>query len=297
MDKFNTDSVIGVDMGGTKIGAGLVSHNQVLKHAFKSIDGNAAKEIVLSDLILCIDELMDDEVKGIGVGVPSLVDVKTGTVLNVQNIPSWDEVPVGDILHQRYGVPIYVNNDANCFAVGEKYFGEGKPYDHFIGITLGTGVGGGVFLNQQLYEGVNCCAGEFGSISYLDSIYEDYCSGKFFREKIGVDGKIVSERAMQGDKEALRAFSDYGEHLGHLIQTILFAYDAEAIIIGGSIRKDYDFFEASMRSVLEEFPYGHCIEKLNIHVSKLKDSPVLGAAALYWDAMVKAESSLFLGTK
>jgi len=284
MEAHKEDLVVGVDMGGTKIGAGLVSGSQVIRRSVKAIDNTQSKEQILSELMGVIDELIQDDVCGIGVGVPSLVDVVTGTVRCVQNIPSWDEVPLADLLWERYQLPAYVNNDANCFAAGEKYFGQGKPFSNFVGITLGTGLGGGVVVDNHLYSGNNCCAGEIGSIPYLDSIFEDYCSGKFFRDKVGSEGKAVSEAAARGDATALEAMKAYGEHLAKLVQTLLFTYDPEAIILGGSIRKDFEFFSPALLEGLKSFPYQHCIERLTIRVSDLADSPVLGAAALYWDA-------------
>lgn len=289
MELAKESLVIGVDMGGTKIGAGLVKGTEVIKRSVKGIDNTQSKERILSDLMIVIDELMQEGVLGIGVGVPSLVDVASGTVYSVQNIPSWDMVPVAELLKERYRVPVYVNNDANCFAIGEKYYGQGNPFSNFVGITLGTGLGGGVIVDDYLYTGSNCCAGEFGSIPYLDSIFEDYCSGKFFREKIGTDGKAVSEAAAAGDASALEAMRAYGGHLAQLIQTILFAYDPEAIILGGSIRKDFEYFGPTLMEKIRSFPYAHCIERLKICVSDLSDSPVLGAAALYWDAKMKEQ--------
>ena len=161
MNLQNTNSfVIGVDMGGTKIGAGLISGQEVIERRVKGINNRESKERILSDLMLVIDELMRDDLLGIGVGVPSLVDVKSGTVYGVQNIPSWDVVPLAEILRERYKVPVYVNNDANCFAIGEKYYGAGQEFSNFVGVTLGTGLGGGVIVDDYLYAGSNCCAGE-----------------------------------------------------------------------------------------------------------------------------------------
>lgn len=291
----SNDRVIGVDMGGTKIHAGLVSRNHVQERSLRQVNGAARKEKVLADLILCIEELMQDSVQGIGVGVPSLVDVTSGTVYQMQNIPSWDEVHLGEILRERFAVPVYVNNDANCFAIGEKYYGAGKHHANFVGLTLGTGLGGGVVIHDRLYEGTSCCAGEFGSIPYLESIFEDYCSGKFFKRLLGMEGRVVSEQARAGEHAAIRAMHAFGEHLGNLLQTILFAYDPEAVIFGGSIRRDFPLFEPGVRHALQRFPYVHCVERLKLYASSLADSPVLGAAALYWDAHAKREQGESLG--
>ena len=102
-----------------------------------------------------ISKMMTPQTRGIGVGVPSVLDSETGVVYNVANIPSWIEVPLKDILESEFNVPVYINNDSNCFTLGEKKFGEGRPFKHLVGVTLGTGVGAGIIINDHLYGGSN----------------------------------------------------------------------------------------------------------------------------------------------
>lgn len=281
--------VIGVDMGATKINVGLVSNNEVqIKNLF-AFDSQQSQTDIISDLMDGISELMTDSVVGIGIGVPSLVDVETGTVYDVQNIPSWKEVPLKKLLEERYNIPVCVNNDANCFAIGEKYFGAGKDIHNFVGLTLGTGLGGGIVIHDQLYSGRNCGAGEFGSVPYKDYIFESYCSGKFFKNDEDLNGKIISERARKNDPEAISIFNEYGTHLGELILTVLYSLDPDAILLGGSVCHDFKFFEKSMWEKISEFPYKRSIERLQILPSALVDSAVLGAAALYFDAIASGK--------
>ena len=115
---------------------------------------------------------------------------------------------------------------------------------------------------------------------YLDSIVEDYCSGKFFANQFQENGYDMFARAQHGDKEALEAFRQYGHHLGKAIQMILFSVDPEAIILGGSIAGSREIFEASMQETLQEFPYKHMIDKLKIVQATNKDAGVIGAASL-----------------
>ena len=276
-------TIIGVDMGGTNIDVGRVEKNQIDK--FKSFDVSAqgTKEKILDEVINAIYSVFDEHVAGIGIGVPSLVDVNKGIVYNVQNIPSWDEVYLKDILEEQFGIPVYVNNDANCFTVGEKYFGTGKRFSNIVGITLGTGLGAGIIINNRLYSGVNCGAGEFGSISYKDKIFEYYCSGQFFENVHGTKGHILFEKAKNNNSNALEIFGEFGYHLGKAIQTILFSVDPEAIILGGSVSRSYPYFSDAMWESVNLFPYKHSLKNLVIEVTSQPHISILGAAALYYE--------------
>jgi glucokinase len=228
--------------------------------------------------------LIDDEVKAIGIGVPSVVDVKLGIVYDVIHIPSWKEVHLKELLENRYHIPVFVNNDANCFALGEHYFGKGKGVDDMIGLTIGTGLGAGVIINNHLYAGKNCGAGEFGMVDYLDNNYEFYASGSFFQNVYGLSGEEVFKKAKSGDKEALKLYEELGTHLGNAIKMILYTYDTGLIILGGSVQLAFDFFEKAMWERIRTFGFPKSIEGLQVKTSALQNSGILGAAALYYDA-------------
>ncbi|MGM0375511.1 MAG: ROK family protein, partial [Bacteroidota bacterium] len=183
---------------------------------------------------------------------------------------------------EHFGVPVYVNNDANCFAAGERYFGKGKDYDDFVGLTSGTGLGAGIIKDGRLMSDQNCGAGEFGMIPYLDHNYEHYCSGQFFSRQ-GIPGHLAAEKAVLGDHTALNLFRSYGKHLGNAMKTIIFAMDPAAIILGGSVAKSFVFFEDAFMKELKTFPYKRTIRKLEIKTSEMTDVAIAGAAALYYE--------------
>jgi len=236
---------------------------------------------VLEMLYSVIDSCFDDNTKSIGIGVPSVVDIEKGIVYDVVNIPSWKIVPLKDILESRYKVPVYVNNDANCFALGEKYYGKAKDCKSLVGLTIGTGMGSGLIFNGKLYEGKNCCAGEFGNIPYLNSNFERYCSGQFFSEEKSISAIDAFNQAVLGDQAAIQLFSEFGFHMGQAIKSILYAYDPEIIIIGGSLTKAYDFFKPAMFGAIQNFDYRNVLTNLKIEISELENSAIYGAAALY----------------
>jgi len=173
-----------------------------------------------------------------------------------------------------------LENDANCFALGEKFFGKAKPYQNVICLSLGTGLGSGIIIDNKLYTGHQFMAGEFGGIKYLDSDYETYCSGKFFNWKYGHDALYYSELAVQGDKGALAIFREFGFHIGQLIQAVIYAYGPQAIILGGSLSKSFDFFRNGMDTSLADFPHQHVLKGVHINLSENAFIPVLGASTL-----------------
>jgi glucokinase len=277
-------AIIGVDLGGTKVGIGRVENGRIVRHVSAAVSAQGTERQIIDEVVAAVEQVFDPEVAGIGVGVPSVVDVEKGIVYDVQNIPSWKEVRIKDILENRFGRPVYVNNDANCFAVGEKHFGKGGRFRHLVGLIVGTGLGAGIILNGRLYSGPNCGAGEFGMILYKDTILEHYASGQFFVRNYGIRGEEVHSRAERGDPEARAIFDRFGVHLGDALMIIMLAVDPEAIILGGSVSRDFPFFEKAMRERMKVFPYHKTLERVVIEVSAEPRIAILGAAALYLDA-------------
>jgi glucokinase len=280
-------SILGVDLGGTNVRAGLVKNDRLVKVVSSPIHGQGSQQEVLEQVCRVIDPLVKKELKGIGVGVPSVVDLKNGIIYDVVNIPSWKRVPLKAFLEKRYHLPVYINNDANCFAVGEKYFGQAKKYENVVGLIVGTGLGAGVIANGKLYPGANCGAGEFGMISYLERNHEYYASGQFFKNVYKTSGRELFERASLGDKEARRIFAEFGAHLGEAVKTILYAVDPDIIILGGSVSQAYRFFRQAMWESIKAFVYSLVLKNIKIGVSRVRNIAILGAAALYYDALKK----------
>lgn len=277
--------LIGVDLGGTNITAVLIEETKVLRQFTCPTPFDQNKEVVVDAITGAITEVFDDKITGIGVGVPGLVDLEHNLVLDVVNIPSWDVVPLKQLLEERFHKPVYVNNDANCFALGEKYYGKGKAYRNFVGITIGTGLGAGIVINDHLYPGRYCGAGEFGTVYYMDKTVEAYASGQFFKDR-NLSGKELAKQAAAGDPEALKLFNELGKHIGRAIANVLYALAPEAVILGGSVSHSFPFFESGMRWVLEnEFPYQRLYKSLKIETSELDNSSGLGASSLVLDAL------------
>lgn len=273
------NNIIGVDLGGTHIKGGRIFNSKIETKLQTNTMAHIGGQKSLEQLYGLIDKLIKPETNALGIGVPSVVDRHKGIIYNVQNIKNWDEVHLKSILEEKYSIPVYVDNDANCFAMGEKIFGKGRNFQNFVGITIGTGLGGGIIQNNHLLNDANCGSGEFGELPYLDSIIEAYCSSGFFT-KHGTTGYDCYVQAQQGDLRAIELFSEFGRHMATLIKMIVLTIDPEAIIMGGSIAKAYPHFEPSLKLELTNFVYPKSIKRLSLLTSDLSDSGIKGAAAL-----------------
>lgn len=271
---------VGIDLGGTTIRAGLVEDGAVRVVHEEPTPADGPAEAVLEQIFALLDRLPIDGAASIGAGVPSVVDVDTGVVYDVQNIPSWTEVPLKDRLETRYDVPAYVQNDANCFALAEYHFGAARGQSPMVGLIVGTGFAGGIVVDGTLVSGHNCGAGEFGTVPYRDGIYEHYCAGQFFEREYGVTGEVAYERATEGDERAQAMFEAFGTHLGRAVQLVLYTIDPAHIVLGGSVRHAYPFFKATMWEEIETFAFPRTLDTLTLERSVLDYAGVLGAAAL-----------------
>lgn len=274
------ENIIGVDIGGTSMVGGRIEDENIVEQISVDTQAEEGGDTTLGVLIDLVASLITKETKAIGVGVPSVVDRERGIVYNVQNIKDWDKVHLKSVLEEQFKVPVYIDNDANCFAYGEKIYGKGKKFKNFVGITLGTGVGGGIIQNHHLLLDSNCGSGEFGEIPYLDSILEEYCGSRFFTREANQSGYDIALKARDGDESSIKVYNEYGKHLAILVKIILLVLDPEAIIFGGSISQSFDLFERSMLDGLKDFPYPKSVEKIQILTSDLQNIGILGAAAL-----------------
>ena len=201
--------VLGVDIGGTNIKVGRLAKGSLMQKKVIGVDPSETASQTLDRMFTAIEAVLTDTVESMGIGVPAVVDPEDGIAYDVQNIPSWKKVNLKQIVQQQYSLPVYINNDANCFVLGEHWFGKAKQYATCIGLSIGTGLGMGIMINGKLYEGVLCGAGEIGMLSYRDSILEHYTGSFFFPNHYGSSAKVLYDKAELGDKEAIAAFGAY----------------------------------------------------------------------------------------
>jgi glucokinase len=249
--------LIGIDLGGTNVRAARIGSEGIEKIKTESVLSKGSVEDVISQIFGLIDKIGTQDIDGIGMGVPGPVDEEQGIVYELINIPAWKRVEVKNIFEKQYKIPLRVQNDANCFAVAEKYYGKGKECRSFIGLIVGTGMAGDMF-------------------------FEYYSCGQFFSNVYGITGKEAAELAERGDEKALAMWQEFGIHLGTAIEAILYAYDPEKIVLGGSVSKSLHLYEKYLWEVLEGFAFKNALKNFKIEASELDNPGLLGAAALHF---------------
>ena len=273
---------LAIDLGGTNIRIARVENGQCTDYQSVPCPANEEASAVVDRLSQLIDGLIDERVKGIGIGVPSIVDAQAGIVYDVANIASWKEVHLKTLLEEKFQVPVAVENDCNCFALGECMFGAGRDCSNMVGVTIGTGIGAGIIINRQLYGGLYHGAGEIGTLPYLDTDFEHYCSSFFFKQK-GINAAEYARKVLQGDREALAIWEEFGGHIGQLIKGIIFTYAPDFIVFGGGISLAFPLFKEGMNKALQDFPYKRILEQTRITISTLTNANLLGASSLLPD--------------
>ena len=272
--------LLGIDIGGTTISFGLVHGAEIRQRSrIPSFPADATLEQTLDYLSDGISSLLTPDTERIGVGVPTLVDVSRGIVYDALNIPSWKEVHLKKHLEERFSLPVSVNNDANCFALGAAAR-MGKPGETVVGVTLGTGTGVGIVSDGKLFCGDHCGAGELCSLPYEGGILEEFCSKQFFEDR-GWNSREADRAACNGNPEAKSLFVEFGHHLGYLLSVVMYTYDPSVIVIGGGVANGQrHFYPSMMRSLQDHYIYSHVLDQLDIHVMPEADLALLGASLL-----------------
>lgn len=260
----DTPLAIGIDFGGTSVKTGVVNGSDVIDHAPPIATPEFESP---GDLIDAIARTVEDlrarhpGVRAIGVGMPGFVNFETGTVYNLTNVRGWADIRLKELLEAKIGLPVTVENDANCMAFAEWKQGAGRGFQHVICMTLGTGVGGAVIANGQLIRGARHGAGEIGqtSIDYQGrrghygnlGALEDYVGNNEITEAARLayeaagDPKgaelcspaALAAAANDGDPIALKLWDDVGRMIATAAMNCCWLLNPDAIIIGGGVAK------------------------------------------------------------
>jgi len=273
---------IGIDLGGTSIKGGRVESGKIVSNEVFPVNSEGTRESIFKDICDLIGKLWTEDVKGIGFAAPAVIDFVSGTIYGLANIPQFNGFAIRNALEAQFPVQVKLQNDANCFVLGEMHFGVASGYQNIVGLITGTGTGAGLIIDGKLHNGEHFGAGELGMIPYLDGCYEDYCSGQFFISNFQVAGGEMSRRAMRGDAEALAAFHDYGLHLGSLINLICYVLDPQIIVIGGSVSKSFEWYQSGLSEALKKFYFDHKL-KVIVKPSMSQDIAIYGAVGLFYE--------------
>ncbi len=262
-------SVLGIDIGGTKVRAGLVGAEGRLVRPAVSMATRALREDpeeIYSDILaLARTVLQDESPEGIGIGCTGPLDNGRGFILDCANLPSLNNFPIAGRLSEDLGTHVVLDNDANAFTLAEQRFGAGRGFLDVVGITLGTGIGLGMVLDGKLRNGASGCAGEVWTSPYLDGIVED-----------DVSGPALGGKDAGGD-----AFASFAGHLAHVLAWTVNLLDPQMIVLGGSVCRSADRFLPSAEQLMKKKICSPAASSVRIRLAELgDDAGVIGAAAL-----------------
>src|SRR5271169_3716208 len=296
------DFSIGVDLGGTNLRIAAVSTDgQLLEKITLGVKVALGRDHVIGEMCDAIHRLTDQYrgsgiFVGAGIGVPGIIDMETGMMRKSANLPGWSDYPVRDEIERRLGARVFLENDANVAALGEKWLGAARDVDNMAMVTLGTGIGGAIILNGKIFYGMNGMAGEFGHVTIEPNgvpcgcgnhgCAERYASAtavvRMAREAIEsgeapelakaassdpeFSAKSIFNLAIQGDAAAQRIFRRFGRALGIMLADIINILNLEMYVIGGGVASAWDAFAPSM--------FAEVCERSTIYAATAPEDPL-----------------------
>lgn len=296
--------VIGVDVGGTKVLAAVVSRDGSLGARTERPTDVESEQAFLAQLDEMVEELRrdDPDAAALGIGIPSRIDQRRGRAVASVNIPL-QHVDFRDRMRERHGLPVGIDNDANAAAIAEWHAGAARGADHVVMLTLGTGVGGGLILGGKPYRGATGSGAELGHAvveldgrpcacggrGHLESYATGRAAGEQAREQFGdgVDEHELVRRAQDGDEQAAALLARIGRYVGAAMATYVNALEPELIVIGGGFGEAaFDFLRDSAREVIERdaLEPGRNTVRI-VHAELAKDAGVIGAGMIGFEAL------------
>jgi glucokinase len=293
-------SVIGVDLGGTKILAGVVDRDGRVEQRREHPTPQGSQDDLLAGLDAAVEELLSDDVAALGFGIPSPVDQRTGRAQQAVNIPLSDTVDFRGRMGDRFGIPVGIENDANAAAYAEFHFGAAREARTMVMLTLGTGCGGGAVLDGQLYRGWAefghmvivydglPCQGTCTGRGHLEPYVTGVAATKLAREAFGeaVDAHRLVRLAAEGDARAREILDGIGRHLGAGIGSLVNIFNPELVVIGGGFAAAGDFILEPAREVVRREGLAGAGARVRIVRAQLGTAAgLIGAGLVAFDAL------------
>ncbi len=239
-----------------------------------------------------------ENISGIGIGMPGLIDPIKGIVNFLPNVPGWKKVPFVKILEKSLKIPTFIDNDVNLMALGEWQYGAGKGYDNLICITLGTGVGGGIILDGRLYRGEGYVAGEIGHIPLNEKGPDCPCGGKACLERyVGnqrlqeISGKLFKNKniklediydlANESNVRAIQFWEEAATHIGVALVGVVNLLNPRVIVIGGGVAKAFKYLKEPLTRTIKE--RSMFVQSRMVKIARAKlgdDAGIIGAQIL-----------------
>lgn len=297
---------IGVDVGGTNVKLGLVNQvgKIVARASFDTRNFSKTKKKLIDAIVSSVFSLIEEEglvpkdILGIGLGLPGPIDSKNGIVSFLPNIPGWKNVPLKSIIQKKLRIPTFIDNDVNLITLGEWKFGAGKGYKNMMCMTLGTGVGAGLILNNGLYRGEGFAAGELGHMPLNErgpvcscggsACFEGYVgngtllkkASKIFKRK-NIELPDVYYLAQQGNTRAIEFWEEAGGHVGNALVGVINLLNLRLIIIGGGVSNNYSFLGKKINATIKARAMKVQAKMVKVVRAKLRnDAGILGAQVL-----------------
>lgn len=301
--------IVAVDIGGTHIRTAAYEPNSINPLAHQRTRSHATESGVFDRLVQAIEAVWQPgKVEAIGMASPGPLDPHTGTILDTPNIPEWDNFPVGPKLYEHFGVPVYLDNDANMAALAEWQYGAGVGHEHLVYLTISTGIGGGVISSGHLLQGFRGMGAELGhmivdpngprcgcgGIGHVESFSSGPAIARYVNEQIGagvksslqdlekINAAQVADAAFQGDELANSAFERAGHYLGIAVANYLAIFDPSILVFGGGVSQAGELLFKPFRESLQKHVFHpHYLDDLIITKAAMGDNAgLLGALAL-----------------
>ncbi len=292
--------VVGIDLGGTAIKLGRFAPDGTCLQALSVATPQPAfPEAVVACIVEAIRQIDPvSEAIALGIGTPGPADA-AGRVARVAiNLAGWQDVPLADWLEAKTGLPTVLANDGNCAGLGEAWLGAGRPFRNWILLTLGTGVGGAVILNNELFVGARGTAGELGLITLNPAgpacnsgnrgSLEQYASIRAIRRRTGLEPAELGARARAGDPAAVTFWQAYGRDLGAGLASLIYVLTPEAVVLGGGVCASAEFFLPAVLAEIEQRVLPSSRQGLQLLSAQLgNQAGMVGAARLAWQQLCR----------
>ena len=291
--------VIGIDIGGTAVKYGLLEEDgKTLESGEFPTEAGKGIENLFENMCKVIDKYMSKDILGIAVSGTGQIDGSIGKVIGGNPIiPGWIGTNLVERLEKKYSLPAGLENDVNCAALGEKWLGAGKGADGFVCLTIGTGIGGGIVLNGDIFRGDTCVAGEFGHIQIekdgeqclcgKKGCYERYASAtalvRMVKEKTGkeLNGKEIFELEKSGNQDVKEVVDRWIDYFTDGLSTIVYIFNPSLVVIGGGVTKQGDYLLNRILSSLDSKVGENYKKNLKIKFAELgNNAGMLGAEYL-----------------
>jgi glucokinase len=311
--------VIGIDLGGTKLLAGVVDERLNVHHRVHRVVHGMTEREVVSAVVEAVEEAKELEptVEGIGFGIPCLVDQRTGVAVMAVNLPITN-LPFRDLMHRRLGLPAFIDNDANVTTLAEQRFGAAQGAEDVVGLTIGTGIGGGLVLGGKLYRGHTGVGAELGHMvvdedgppcqgqcpnrGCLEAVASgtaigregeiaareepDSALGTAASDGLEVTGELVTELALDGDEVARMVLGQIGRKLGVGLSSIVNIFNPEVVVVGGGALASGDLLLDPAREELRRRSLPPGREQVRVVAAEFgAEAGMLGAAVFAFDEL------------